>query len=61
MYTIRTITAYLIAPVLMITGFRFSKDYRHGTTRLHRLVYAMTNTVTANHVAGLPPLKFPGE
>lgn len=50
---IRTATAYLIAPVLMATGFRFSKDYRWGTTRFHRVVYSLTNTVTANHVAGL--------
>jgi hypothetical protein len=52
-YHLRTITAYLIAPVLMATGFRFSKDYRWGITRFHRAVYALTNTITANHVAGL--------
>lgn len=47
----RTATAYLIAPILMITGFRFSKDYRWGTTRFHRAVYAMA--VAANHIAGI--------
>lgn len=49
---IRTATAYLIAPALVLTGFRFSKDYRWGTTRKHRIVYALVNTVRANQVAG---------
>ncbi len=49
----RNATAYLIAPVLMLTGFRFSKDYRRGTTRTYRIVYALVNTITANRVAGL--------
>jgi len=50
---IRTATAYLIAPVLMLTGFRFSKDYRWGVSRFHRAVYAMVNTVAANSIAGM--------
>lgn len=50
---LRTAAAYLIAPALMITGFRFSKDYRWGVSRFHRAVYAMVNTVQANLVAGL--------
>lgn len=49
----RTFTAYLIAPALKVTGFRFSKDYRWGVSRFHRAVYACVNTVTANHIAGL--------
>lgn len=49
----RTTMAYLIAPALMVTGFRFSKDYRWGTTKFHRAVYAYVNTVAANHIAGL--------
>ena len=49
----RQIAAHLIAPVLKITGFRFSKDYRWGTTLRHRVVYALVNTVMANHIAGL--------
>jgi hypothetical protein len=52
----REITAYLIAPALMVTGFRFSKDYRHGVSRFHRAVYACVNTVSANYIAGLPPM-----
>jgi hypothetical protein len=49
----RNLTARLIAPVLYLTGYRFSRDFRHGTTRARRIVYAMVNTVTANHLAGL--------
>lgn len=45
--------ATLIAPVLKMTGFRFSKDYRWGTTRYHRIVYRMVNTIQANLNAGL--------
>jgi hypothetical protein len=41
--TVREITAYLIAPALMVTGFRFSKDYRHGVSRFHRAVYVCVN------------------
>jgi hypothetical protein len=52
----REITAYLIAPALMVTGFRFSKDYRNGVSRFHRAVYACVNTVSANYIAGLPPM-----
>lgn len=37
--------------VCRLTGFRFSKDYRWGTTRYHRFVYAVCNTVAANYVA----------
>lgn len=44
----RTATAYLIAPALAVTGFRFSKDYRWGTTFWHRAVYACVNTIVAN-------------
>ena len=44
----RTITATLIAPVLHLTGFRFSKDYRHETTRFHAAVYAVISTPIAN-------------
>ena len=44
----REITAILIAPVLRLTGFRFSKEYRWGVTRFHRAVYALVSTVSAN-------------
>jgi hypothetical protein len=48
----RDVTAVLISPVLRMTGFRFDKQYRWGVTRYHRAVYAMVNTIKANHLAG---------
>lgn len=51
---IRTLTAIAVAPVLRITGFRFSKDYRLGTTSFHRAVYGCVDVVKANLIAGLP-------
>lgn len=53
MQTIRKINARLVAPALMLTGFRFSKDYRWGVSRFHRAVYACVDTVGANWMAGL--------
>ena len=47
----RVMLARAIAPVLRMTGFRFSKAYRHGETRWHRLVYAAVSTPTANLLA----------
>lgn len=52
-YKITKLMAYAVAPLLWLTGFRFSKDYRHGTTRFHRGVYACVDTVKANLIAGL--------
>ena len=54
---IRTINAYLLIVPMRVTGLRFSKDYRHGRTRLHRFVYRMVDTVHANVLAG--PFDFP--
>lgn len=48
---IRTLTARIVAPAMRATGFRFSKDYRHGSTRFHRTVYALCSTVQANGFA----------
>ncbi|MES2367482.1 MAG: hypothetical protein V4563_16520 [Pseudomonadota bacterium] len=45
---IREILTNAVIPVLKITGFRFSKDYRWGVSRFHRAVYALVNTVEAN-------------
>jgi hypothetical protein len=50
---VRISTAYVISPALMLTGFRFSKDYRWDSSRFHRTVYAIVDTVAANHIAGL--------
>jgi hypothetical protein len=44
----RSCLAYLLTPVLKLTGFRFSKAYRHGESRFYRAVYACVNTVEAN-------------
>ena len=38
----------IIAPVMALTGFRFSKAFRQGATRLHRIVYRCVSTVIAN-------------
>lgn len=46
--TFRKISAVAIAPLMRATGFRFSRDYRHGTTRFHAAVYALVDTVRAN-------------
>lgn len=45
---IRKINAALLAPILRLTGFRFSKEYRWGTTRTQRIVYQLVETVEAN-------------
>jgi len=49
----RTLTATLAAPVLKLTGYRFSKEYRWGTTLRHRAVAALIDTVAANRIAGI--------
>jgi hypothetical protein len=43
--------AQAISPILYVTGFRFSKAYRHGATAYHRAVYALVSTVAANIAA----------
>ena len=48
---IRTAAALTISPALALTGFRFSKDYRWGVSRFHRVVYAAISTVAANYYA----------
>ena len=50
-YTFRNFAAAIVGSALRKSPFRFSKDYRWGTTRRHRIVYAMVNTVAANYVA----------
>ena len=47
----RMTIAKIIAPVMRLTGFRFSKDYRRGITLFHRLVYALVSTPLANLTA----------
>lgn len=48
----RNLLAHILAPVLRLTGFRFSKDYRYGITLGHRVIYTLVNTVKANILAG---------
>lgn len=43
--------ANIISPILYVTGFRFSKAYRHGATAYHRAIYALISTVAANIAA----------
>lgn len=50
---VRKITAAPLVPVMMLTGFRFSKLYRHEVDRFHSLVYRWVDTVAANHWAGI--------
>ena len=49
----RNLIGKFIGLVLRKSHFRFSKDYRWGTTAYHRAVYAMVDTVGANITAGL--------
>lgn len=49
--TIRTFTARSLAPVMRVTGFRFSKDYRNEVSRFHACVYAVVDVVGANMTA----------
>ena len=50
-YNTRKATAYIASPIMRITGFRFSTDYRHGKTAFHRIVYAIVSTPIANSIA----------
>ena len=50
-YTLRNIAAAIVGLAMRATSWRFNRDYRHGETRRHRIVYAMVNTVAANYVA----------
>ncbi len=46
--TIRTATARVLVPVLAVTGWRFSKAYRHGETIGHKAIYAAVDVIQAN-------------
>ena len=45
---IRPAIGSIIAPALSLTGYRFSKRWRHGDTIGHRLGYLFIDTVGAN-------------
>lgn len=38
----------LLIALMKLTGFRFSKDYRWGTTAYHRVVYWAIDTIGCN-------------
>ena len=44
----RQLTARIAALIMRKNGYRFSKDFRHGTTLRHRLIYHCIDTVSAN-------------
>ncbi len=48
----RHLLGTLIGRALRRSNFRFSKDYRWGSTVYHRIVYRLVDTVGANHTAG---------
>jgi hypothetical protein len=47
----REVLASLLAPIMRLTGFRFSKHYRWETTRFHAFVYRHVSTIKANTLA----------
>lgn len=49
---IRKTNASILAPIMRLTGFRFSRDYRHEITKFHSVVYRLVDTVGANMKAG---------
>lgn len=49
----RTMTAAILVPFMMLTGFRFSKEYRHAISGWKLFVFIHVNTVKANLWAGL--------
>jgi hypothetical protein len=57
---LRKLIAFIITPVLVLTGFRFSKHWRWSTTVLHRIVYYIIDTSSANFMAdnciGIKPI-----
>jgi len=49
----RMMTAAMVSPILRLTGYRFSKNFRRGVTWRHRAVYCVIDTVHANFYAGM--------
>lgn len=48
---LRTALGKACVPFLNVTGYRFSKNFRHGKTLGHKIVYACIDTVGANCAA----------
>ena len=49
----RMMTAAMVSPILRLTGYRFSKNFRRGVTWRHWAVYCVIDTVHANFCAGM--------
>ena len=47
----RKLIAKLLVPLMKITGFHFSKEYRWGSNSFYRFVYRYVDTVGANWMA----------
>ena len=48
----RTFAAWIVSPVLALSGRRFDKSWRHGDTRFREFVYRfVVSTVCANYLA----------
>lgn len=41
----------LVSPYIALTNKTFSKDFRHGVSIRHRIVYAFLDTIQANNSA----------
>ncbi len=48
----RKLAAAILAPAMKLSGFRFSRDYRHGISLFHRIVYSCVDTIGVNIKAG---------
>jgi len=53
MQTIREINAYLVLPFLILTKFRFSKNYRWEVNLYYTTIYKLVDVVLANTKAGI--------
>ena len=51
--TMRKLTALILVPFMKVTGFRFSKEYRHAIDGWKLFVFIHVDTVQANLWAGL--------
>jgi hypothetical protein len=49
----RKLTAAILVPVMKLTGFRFSKEYRWADNGWKAFVYRHVNTIQANIWAGV--------
>lgn len=52
-YTVRNLSARIVAPLLRSTGYRFGPEYYIGTTMASRTVGALIDTIGANLLADL--------